>query len=69
MTLRSWPRWIAAGALALAAASPARAQTAKESLKETLSDLEVAGNWIYDDIPAGFAQAQKSGKPLLVVFR
>lgn len=28
-----------------------------------------AGFWIYNDLPRGFVEAQKTGKPLLVVFR
>ena len=38
-------------------------------LKEQLQELgKVADFWIYDDLDLGFAQAQKTGKPLLVVF-
>ncbi len=38
-------------------------------LQKSLVDLEVAGPWKYNDLPSGFAEAKKSGKPLLVVFR
>jgi len=31
--------------------------------------VESAGFWIYNDLPRGIAQATKSKKPLLVVFR
>jgi len=41
----------------------------KEKLRKALGDVELAGPWIYDDVPAGFALARKNGKPLLVVFR
>jgi len=34
-----------------------------------LKDLDLGGKWIYDDLPAGFAQARKANKPMLVVFR
>ncbi len=44
-------------------------QGPKEQLKTALKDMEVQGAWIYDDIDAGFAEAKKSGKPLLVAFR
>lgn len=37
-------------------------------LKAFLEDNGVAGRWIYDDIEAGFAEAKKTGKPLLVCF-
>jgi hypothetical protein len=32
-------------------------------------DIEVSPHWIYDDVPAAFAQAKQSGKPLLALFR
>ncbi len=28
-----------------------------------------AGAWIYNDLPRGFAEAARTGKPLLAVFR
>ena len=53
--------------LALIAGSlPACSQ---ESLQKNLGDLELRGKWIYDDVDAGFAQAKKTGKPLMIVFR
>jgi hypothetical protein len=30
---------------------------------------ELAGSWIYDDLNGGFAEAKRSGKPLMIVFR
>ena len=30
---------------------------------------EVVGNGIYDDLDGGFAEAKKSGKPMMIVFR
>ncbi len=39
-------------------------------LKEQLHELgKIADFWIYDDLNLGFAQAKKTGKPLLLVFR
>ena len=32
-------------------------------------DIEVAPHWIYDDVPAAFAQSKQSGKPILALFR
>ena len=32
-------------------------------------DIEVSPHWIYDDVPAAFAQAKQSGKPILALFR
>ena len=50
------------------ASLPAQDQRA-EKLREGLKDASLVGTWIYDDIKAGFSQADRSGKPLLIVFR
>jgi len=52
--------------LLLALASPAGD---KEKLREAMGDSALTGTWIYDDLPAGVAEAARSGKPLLVVLR
>jgi hypothetical protein len=41
----------------------------REQLKTVLKDADVPASWVYDDVDAGFAEARKSGKPMLVVFR
>ena len=41
----------------------------KDVLRRELRDTDLVGPWIYDDLEAGYAEARKSGKPLLVVFR
>ncbi len=41
----------------------------KDRLRETLKDTGLVGPWIYDDVEAGFAEAKKGGKPVLIVFR
>ena len=56
-------------AIVAMAALAALQQGPKEQLKTALKDSEVQGAWIYDDVDAGFAEAKKSGKPMLVVFR
>ena len=38
-------------------------------LQKALKDFDVQGDWIYNDLPKGYAEAKKTGKPLLVVFR
>lgn len=45
------------------------AQDPAQDLKNVLKDTAVHASWIYNDLPAGLAEAKKSGKPLLVVFR
>jgi hypothetical protein len=55
--------------LLIACLAAAPQDASKESLKAALKDADVPASWIYDDISAGFAEARKSGKPMLVVFR
>lgn len=38
-------------------------------LQKLIKDEEVHRAWVYNDLGAGFAEAKKTGKPLLVVFR
>jgi hypothetical protein len=38
-------------------------------LQKSLADLEVKGPWHYNDLAGGFAEAKKTGKPLLITFR
>lgn len=46
------------------------AQDSREKkLRQGLHDTELVGTWIYDDLNAGFSQAERSRKPLLIVFR
>lgn len=42
---------------------------AQDPLQKSLGDLEAQGPWNYNDPAAGFGEAKRSGKPLLVVFR
>jgi serine protease Do len=56
---------LAAAAVCLALAGPQD----KDKLREGLKDTELKGDWIYDDLDAGIAEAKKSGKPMLVVLR
>ena len=55
------------GALLLAG-SPLAAQD-KNPLRDKLKDTAADAAWVYDDIDQGFAEAKKTGKPMLVVFR
>jgi hypothetical protein len=53
----------------LLSVAPAGAQNSNELLQQSLKDTNVQPSWIYNDLNAGFAEAKKTGKPLLVVFR
>ena len=57
-------RAIAMLTLGLACAAPAYAQP-----KAKPKDVPVASHWIYDDVPAAFAKAKETGKPMLALFR
>jgi hypothetical protein len=41
----------------------------KAQLRDALKDDGLEGDWIYDDLPGAFAEAKRTGKPLMVVFR
>ncbi len=58
---------LAMSALLALAAAPQAGNN--EGLRKTLKDVDLVGNWIYDDLAAGYAAAKKAGKPMLVVFR
>ena len=45
------------------------APQSSDELRRAIGDGPLVGDWIYDDIPAGFAQAAKTGKPLAVFLR
>ncbi|MBI1923107.1 hypothetical protein HYR99_02540 [Candidatus Poribacteria bacterium] len=38
-------------------------------LEPSRDDVELAGAWFYDDLEAGYAEARRTGRPLLIVFR
>ena len=40
-----------------------------QEVAEDQETVKSTGFWIYNDLDQGFAEAQKTGKPLLVVFR
>jgi hypothetical protein len=63
-------RLLLASALALALAGPAAAQNPREKkVHDDKAKVEAAGYWIYNDMPKAFAEAKKTGKPIVAVFR
>lgn len=44
-------------------------QTREEKVRNDRKKVEADGFWIYNDLKKGFAEARKSGKPMLVVLR
>lgn len=62
--------WVAFGLLLTQTPiRPAAAQERERKVRNDRQQVETDGFWIYNDLPAGFAEAKKSGKPLLVVIR
>ena len=55
--------------LAACAISSAFAGKRDDQVNGDKADLAKAGNWIYNDLEKGFAEARASGKPLFVVYR
>jgi hypothetical protein len=40
-----------------------------EELRTRLGDLELVGEWVYDDLEEGYRRAKLENRPLMVVFR
>jgi hypothetical protein len=51
------------------AINPAWGQDRPTKVRNDKARVEADGFWIYNDLPRGIAEAKRSGKPLLVVFR
>lgn len=60
--------WLAIAATA-GAGIVAYAGSSNEQLQKDLGDEQIVGEWHYDDIPAGFAAARRTGRPLMLVYR
>jgi len=63
------PSIVFAGLLFLGAMSLSAAEDRKERVLNDRQEVEASGNWIYNDLPGGFAEAARTGKPLMVVIR
>ncbi|MCG6156553.1 Trx7/PDZ domain-containing (seleno)protein [Rubinisphaera margarita] len=49
--------------------APVLAQTREEIVRGDKAKVEAEGFWIYNDLPAAFAEAKRTGKPIVVVLR
>lgn len=49
--------------------SVVEAQTREEIVRSDREKVEAAGFWIYNDLPKAFAEAKRTGKPIIVVLR
>jgi serine protease Do len=45
------------------------AQTREQQLQNDRAKVEADGFWIYNDLPKGYDEAKKTGKPMLVILR
>lgn len=49
--------------------APAFSQTREEIVRNDKKKVEAEGFWIYNDLPKAFAEAKRTGKPIIVVLR
>ena len=56
-------------ALVVVVFSASAAEDRRERVLNDRKEVEAAGQWIYNDLPKGFAEAARTRKPMLVVFR
>jgi len=56
-------------AAGLLAGGIAAAQTREEKVRTDKAKVEATGFWIYNDLPKAFAEAKRSGKPIVMVLR
>lgn len=49
--------------------STVTAQTREEIVRGDRKKVEAAGFWIYNNLPKAFAEAKRTGKPIVVVLR
>jgi len=49
--------------------SSSSAQTREEKVRNDKKKIEAEGKWIYNDVPKAFAEAKKTGKPIVAVLR
>src|SRR6056297_3059141 len=55
--------------LLLSTTASTLAQTREQKVRSDREKVVAEGFWIYNDLLSGFAQARKTGKPILVVLR
>ena len=63
------PLAILSGLCLLISLSVNAAEDRRERVLNDPKEVEAAGHWIYNDLPKGFAEAARTGRPLLVVLR
>ena len=61
--------WILAAAGLALTLGTAKAEDRDAKVRNDQAAIKAGGFWIYNDVEKGFAEAKRTGKPLLVVFR
>jgi len=56
-------------AVALSPVTAQEKKTREQKVREDRKRVEADGFWIYNDLPKAFAEAERTGKPILVVMR
>ena len=51
------------------AVAPAYLQDRDTKVRNDRAQVRATGLWVYNDLSQGIAQARKTGRPLLVIFR
>ena len=64
---RHLAHWL--GLLALTATIANAAEDRRERVLNDRTEVQSLGTWIYNDLAKGIAEATKTRKPMLVVFR
>ncbi len=60
---------ILAGSMLLSSSALDAAEDRRERVLNDRREVESSGQWIYNDLQQGFAEATRTRKPMLVVFR
>lgn len=57
------------GLLLFVAGAVSVAEDRDTIVRNDREEVQATGHWIYNDLQQGIAEAERTGKPLLVVFR
>ena len=63
------PLFLVFSVLVLAASIAGAAEDRRQRVLDDRTEVQAGGHWIYNDLAKGVAEATKSRKPMLVVFR
>jgi serine protease Do len=67
--MKSSVLFLLTGALLFSAGAAQAAEDRKTKVLKDRKSVADAGEWIYNDLAQGFAEAKRTGKPLLVTLR